>query len=67
MINQKYTPQINYLSVFTSRQTKQKAAQERVLESFKSQFYAPKSHKGTSGTSSFISMNNRRKYKYNEK
>lgn len=67
MINQRYTPQINYFSVFTSKQDKQKAAQKRVSESTKSQFYTSKSHRGTSGTSVFISMNSRRKYKYNEK
>lgn len=67
MINQRCTPQVNYFSVFTSKEDEQKAAQKRVLESSKSQFYTPKSHRGTSGTSVFIYMNSRRKYKYNEK
>lgn len=64
MIKQKYTSHGDYFSVFTPRQSKQKVAQERVSGSTKSQFFITEKHRGTSV---FICMDARRKYKYNDK
>lgn len=67
MIKKKYTSHGDYYSVFTPRQTKQKVAQEKMSGSTKSQFLTTEKHRGTSGTSAFICIDARRKYKYNDK
>lgn len=64
MIKQQYTSHGDHLSVFTPRESKQKSAQKKVYDEAKSQFLTTKQSRGTSGTSVFICMDARRKYKY---
>ena len=58
---------VNYPSVFTSKESQQKETQPSAFNRLKSQFTSTQTHIGTFGTSTFICMDGRRKYKYNEK
>lgn len=67
MAEKKEILHVNYHSVFISKGSQQKEMQPSAFTRLRSQFTSTQTHIGTFGTSTFICMDGRRKYKYNEK
>lgn len=67
MKKQKESPRTICISTFTPNEYQRKNIPVKKNESNRSRFSVTPKHKGTFGTSYTISMNNRRKYKYDEK
>lgn len=67
MKKQKEAPKTICISTFTPNEYQRKNIPVKKIESNRSRFSVTQKHKGTSGTSYIISMNNRRKYNYDEK